>query len=129
MSFADRAETGRLLGKHLIASRAEQPLVIGIPRGGIPVAAEVTRALGAPLDVIVVGKLRASTEPELVMGTVGESGARLLNHGVVHALAVPHDQIDVIAARRTWRTGPGRSVATVPLSTWPGAPCSLWTMA
>lgn len=99
MRFADRAEAGRLLGERLSAWRAEQPLVIGIPRGGIPVAAEVARALAAPLDVIVVGKLRAPAEPELVMGAVGEGGARLLNHGVVHTLAVPLDQIDAIAAR------------------------------
>ena len=103
MRFADRAQAGRLLGERLIAWRAEHPLVIGIPRGGVPVAAEVARALGAPLDVIVVGRLRAPAEPELVMGAVSEGGVRLVNHGVVHALAAPHDQIDAIAAREEAR--------------------------
>jgi len=63
--------------------RDEDVVVLGLPRGGMPVAAEVARVLAAPLDVIVVRKLGMPSQPELAMGAVGEGGALVVNHRVV----------------------------------------------
>ncbi|HUJ64793.1 MAG TPA: phosphoribosyltransferase family protein, partial [Acidimicrobiales bacterium] len=68
MPFVDRREAGRRLAERLIFLRGEDAVVLGLPRGGVPVAFEVARALGAPLDVILVRKLGVPFQPELAMG-------------------------------------------------------------
>ena len=78
MSFANRADAGRCLGARLQHLRSESVVVLGLPRGGVPVAFEVARALNAPLDVIVVRKLGVPYMPELGMGAIGERGVRLI---------------------------------------------------
>ena len=64
-------------------SHAPDPVVLGLPRGGVPVAAPVAVALGAPLDVLVVRKLGVPGQPELAMGAIGEQGARVLNDDII----------------------------------------------
>jgi len=76
MVFADRADAGRRLAAMLAYLGDEPVVVLGLPRGGVPVAFEVCRALGAPLDVILVRKLGVPFQPELGMGAVGEDGVR-----------------------------------------------------
>ncbi|HET6811750.1 MAG TPA: phosphoribosyltransferase family protein [Acidimicrobiales bacterium] len=89
MSFADRVQAGRQLAARLEHLRDRRPVVVGLPRGGVPVAAEVARALDAPLDVILVRKLGVPFQPELAMGAVGEDGVTVVNHEVVDAARVP----------------------------------------
>ena len=99
MVFADRADAGRRLAARLGHLRGEPVVVLGLPRGGVPVAFEVARVLGAPLDVIVVRKLGVPFQPELGMGAVGEDGVRVINPGVVHASGVPEDELAAVQAR------------------------------
>ena len=79
MVFADRDDAGRRLAARLGHLRGEPVVVLGLPRGGVPVALEVARAFGAPLDVIVVRKLGVPVQPELAMGAVGEDGVLVIN--------------------------------------------------
>lgn len=72
--YADRADAGRRLAESLTAYRSRDVLVLGLPRGGVPVAFEVAKALGAPLDVLVVRKLGVPSQPELAFGAIGEAG-------------------------------------------------------
>jgi putative phosphoribosyl transferase len=81
--FADRVAAGRALAGALEHLRAAEPVVLGLPRGGVPVAAEVARALGAPLDAVVVRKLGLPSQPELAMGAVGEDGVVVRNTAVI----------------------------------------------
>ena len=85
--FRDRREAGRLLAEKL-ATYANRPdvLVLALPRGGVPVAYEVARALGAPLDVFVVRKLGVPGYEELAMGAVATGGVRVLNEQLVERL-------------------------------------------
>ena len=98
--FRDRNEAGRLLAKRLTAY-ANRPdvLVLALPRGGVPVAYEVARALGAPLDVFVVRKLGIPGYEELAMGAVATGGVRVLNDEIVRRLRIPEYIIDAVAAR------------------------------
>lgn len=82
MMFADRADAGRALAQRLAGTFGSNVVVLGLPRGGVVVAAEVARALGAPLDVIVVRKLGVPWQPELAMGAIGEDGVRVLEPSV-----------------------------------------------
>jgi putative phosphoribosyl transferase len=86
--FVDRVDAGRRLAERLRHLRGEDVVVLGLPRGGVPVAAEVARALGAPLDVIVVRKLGVPSRPELAMGAVGEDGVLVVNQRVVRGVPV-----------------------------------------
>jgi putative phosphoribosyl transferase len=79
MAFADRSEAGRRLAASLAEFADQEVVVLGLPRGGVVVAAEVADALGAPLDVIVVRKLGFPSQPELAMGAIGEGGAKVIN--------------------------------------------------
>ena len=88
MRFVDRVDAGRRLAERLRHLRGEDVVVLGLPRGGVPVAAEVARALGAPLDVIVVRKLGVPSRPELAMGAVGEDGVLVVNQRVVCGVPV-----------------------------------------
>lgn len=77
----------------------EHPVVVGLPRGGVPVAFEVARALDAPLDVIIVRKLGLPAQPELGMGAIGEDGTRVLNRRVLDATRVTDRELAVVEAR------------------------------
>src|SRR5882757_239081 len=98
--FRDRREAGRVLAEKL-AAYANRPdvLVLALPRGGVPVAYEVARALGAPLDVFVVRKLGVPGYEELAMGAVATGGVRVLNDQLVERLGIPEPMIDAVAAR------------------------------
>src|SRR6195256_3657290 len=98
--FRDRREAGHLLAAKLSAY-ANRPdvIVLALPRGGVPVAYEVARALGAPLDVFVVRKLGVPGYEELAMGAVATGGVRVLNDQLVNRLGIPDHLIDAVAAR------------------------------
>jgi putative phosphoribosyl transferase len=97
--FADRADAGRQLAGRLQHLRAEPVVVLGLPRGGVPVAAEVAMALTAPLDVIVVRKLGVPTQPELGMGAIGESGVRVTDPGIMQTAGVQDEELAAVQAR------------------------------
>lgn len=98
--YRDRREAGRRLAAGLAAYRGRTDvLVLGIPRGGVPVAYELARALGAPLDVIVVRKLGVPFQPELAMGAIASGGIRVLNVDVVEELGYPDSVIEAVAER------------------------------
>ena len=88
VAFRDRVDAGQRLAERMRHLRGEDAVVLGLPRGGVVVAAEVARVLDAPLDVIVVRKLGVPFQPELAMGAVGESGAVVVNERVVRAAHV-----------------------------------------
>jgi putative phosphoribosyl transferase len=129
MQFLDRRDAGRQLAAKL-AGFARDPgvLVLGLPRGGVPVAFEVARALHAPLDVFVVRKLGVPGQRELAMGAIASGGLRVLNKGVIEALGISPAAVKSVAERellemerqqRTYRgNGPlpelsGRSIIIV----------------
>ncbi|MGW9026123.1 phosphoribosyltransferase family protein [Streptomyces sp. NPDC055722] len=93
MFFMDRRDAGRQLAVQLEHFRGEDVVVLGLPRGGVPVAAEVARALGAPLDVCLVRKLGVPFQPELGMGAIGEDGVRVINDDVVRTARVTADEL------------------------------------
>jgi putative phosphoribosyl transferase len=97
--FRNRRDAGRQLAARLEPLRDEEPVVVGLPRGGVPVAAEVAAALGAPLDVIVVRKLGVPFQPELGMGAIGEDGVRVLNDDVIRIARVSDDEIAEVERR------------------------------
>jgi putative phosphoribosyl transferase len=98
--FADRRDAGRLLAERLghYAGRSDL-LVLGLPRGGIPVAFEVAQALRAPLDVFLVRKLGLPGHEELAMGAIASGNVRVLNPDVVDIFSVPESLIDQVASR------------------------------
>jgi predicted phosphoribosyltransferase len=98
--FRDRREAGRFLAAQLTAY-ANRPdvLVLALPRGGVPVAAEVARALEAPLDVFVVRKLGVPGHEEFALGAIATGGVRVLNEDAVRALHIPDRVIEAIAAK------------------------------
>ncbi len=100
--FKDRKQAGKRLAAALLKYKAENPLVLGIPRGGVPVAYEVAMALDAPLDIVVVRKLGAPGQPELGIGAVvdGDHPQGVLNEEVMAALAVSQDYLDREVARQ-----------------------------
>ncbi|TSE01866.1 phosphoribosyltransferase [Skermania sp. ID1734] len=113
MLYADRAEAGRALAKSLDHLRATNPLVLALPRGGLPVAAEVHSALGGDLDIVLVRKLGVPWQPELAMGAIGEGGARVLNNDIVRHTRVSdtelarteaHERLELERRARLWRS-------------------------
>jgi len=96
--FRDRRDAGRLLAAKL-GTYANRPdvLVLALPRGGVPVAAQVSRALGAPLDVFLVRKLGIPGHEELAMGAIATGGVRVLNDEIIRALSIPDRVIDAVA--------------------------------
>ena len=100
--FRDREEAGRLLGASLAGQAGEGTLVVGLPRGGVPVASEVARVLGAPLDVFVVRKLGVPFQPELAMGAIASGGVLVRNEPVLGMLP-DADQALELARRREQR--------------------------
>ncbi|MFO7592355.1 MAG: phosphoribosyltransferase family protein [Acidimicrobiia bacterium] len=97
--FRDRREAGRRLAGALAAYAGPDVVVLGLPRGGVPVAAEVADALGAPLDVIVVRKLGVPSQPELGMGAIGEDGVRVLDLEMVRRAGVTPSAVEVVEHR------------------------------
>jgi putative phosphoribosyl transferase len=99
-AFRDRTEAGQLLAQQLstYAGRSDVT-VLALPRGGVPVAYEVSRALGVPLDVFVVRKLGVPGHEELAMGAIASGGVCVLNEDVVEALRIPPRVIKTVAAR------------------------------
>ncbi len=96
MSFHDRAEAGRRLAGQLERFRADAPVILGLPRGGVPVAAEVARVMRAPLDVMVVRKLGVPWHPELGFGAIGEGGVTLLNRDLIDEADVTPEEIRTV---------------------------------
>ena len=107
VEFADRADAGRLLAERLEYLRGQDVVVLGLPRGGVPVAFEVAQALDAPLDVIVVRKLGTPIQPELAMGAIGEGGVRVLNDEVLDQTYVTEEQLRTLAAPARRRSAQG----------------------
>ncbi|MGR6967907.1 phosphoribosyltransferase family protein [Geodermatophilus sp. URMC 61] len=99
MPFQDRRDAGQQLGRRMASLAGRDVVVLGLPRGGVPVAAEVARALGAPLDVVLVRKLGLPRRPELAMGAVGEDGVIVLNEDVLHAGRVDEATLDDVVRR------------------------------
>ena len=98
--FRDRAEAGRALGRRLQEQRFDDPVILGLPRGGVVVAAEVAAVLAAPLDVLVARKLGVPRQPELAFGAVAP-GIVALRDDVVAAAGITDAQIDDAAARES----------------------------
>lgn len=99
MAFDDRTDAGRQLAARLQHLRGQQVVVLGLPRGGVPVAREAARALGAPLDVMVVRKLGVPFQPELGMGAVGEDGVRIINRDVLAYAGISPDELGLVEQR------------------------------
>lgn len=117
--FRDRRHAGNLLADRLAPLRGQVDLVLGLPRGGVPVAAEVADRLGCPLDVILVRKLGVPYQPELAMGAIGEGDVRIINDHVVRLCGVAPAEIARVeeAERltleergRRYRRGPRREL-------------------
>ena len=118
MPFIDRADAGRRLAQRLQYLRTTPVVVLGLPRGGVPVAYEVAMALAAPLDVIVVRKLGVPYEPELGVGAIGEDGVRVINEEVMRlagtsaaqlADAEARERIELERRARLFRSGRART--------------------
>lgn len=98
--FRDRTEAGQFLATKLESySNRPDVLVLALPRGGVPVGAEVARRLNVPLDVFVVRKLGLPGHPELAMGAIATGGVRVLNGDVIDSLRIPESVIDAVAAQ------------------------------
>ncbi len=92
--YADRADAGRFLAQRLVPYAVERPVVAGLPRGGVIVAAEIARALKCDLDIILAGKLRAPFNPELAIGGITEDGAVYINEGEIKGLHINEAYIE-----------------------------------
>lgn len=99
--FSDRADAGRRLGHELLSLAPEDPVVVALPRGGVPVAEEVAGALGAPLELFAVRKLGAPHNPEYGIGAVAEDGTRVIDAEAVEVLGINGGELDAIVARET----------------------------
>ena len=100
--FADRQDAGRQLAAQLIRFREDNPVILALPRGGVPVALEVARSLEAPLDLVFVRKIGAPLQPELAVGAVadGDSPVTVLNQHIVDALGIPQSFLDEESAAK-----------------------------
>lgn len=99
--FKDRLDAGRQLASALdtYANRGDVT-VLGLPRGGVPVAAQVAAVLNAPLDVMVVRKLGVPGQAELAMGAIAEGGAQVRHIGLIHQIGLPSEDVDAVAAQQ-----------------------------
>lgn len=93
MRFRDRTDAGTQLAERLSSEGIEDPLVLALPRGGVPVAFEVARRLDAPLDVFVARKIGAPSQPELGIGAIAEGGSMVLTQHLVDALRIPDERL------------------------------------
>jgi len=98
-AFADRRDAGRRLAALLERFRAERPVVVGMPRGGVPVAAEVAKALGAPLDVALVRKIGAPRNPEFAIGAAAEGGVNFIDQRTARALGLTEQDVKALLDR------------------------------
>src|SRR5438046_4007367 len=100
-TFRDRDDAGRQLGRAVAErlGKRDDVIVLGLPRGGVPVAWHVAQALSAPLDVFIVRKLGVPGHEELAMGAIASGGVRVLNRDVLDYIPVPQRMIDAVAAR------------------------------
>ncbi len=98
--FRDRVQAGELLAERLEAYRGRQTVVLGIPRGGVPVAAAVALRLDAELDIIVARKLGAPQQPELALGAVTATGDRYLNQPILEELHVPEAYLERVTTEQ-----------------------------
>lgn len=104
--FRNRAQAGKLLAKQLAAGRrGADAIVLGLPRGGVPVAFAIAMALDLELDVLLVRKLGLPGQPEYAMGAVGSGGVQVLQPGVPGLMGVTREQVDAIAARELAEIG------------------------
>jgi putative phosphoribosyl transferase len=101
MMFADRHDAGRQLAERLAELGLGEPIVLALPRGGVPVAAEVAHRLAAPLDVLLVRKIGCPWQPELGLGAIAEGGIRTLNTRLIAEAGVDEAQIEAIISRET----------------------------
>jgi len=99
LPFRDRRDAGEQLAERLTHLESQHPLILGLPRGGVPVAALVAARLHAPLDILVVRKLGVPFQPELAMGAVGEEGARVLESNVIRQVGITAEQIATVEAK------------------------------
>ncbi|MBD0708298.1 MULTISPECIES: phosphoribosyltransferase family protein [unclassified Streptomyces] len=99
MFFGNRTDAGRQLADRLGHLKGQDVVVLGLPRGGVPVAAEVADALDAPLDICLVRKLGVPRQPELAMGALGEGGVRVLNERVLRDAGVPEHDLAAVERR------------------------------
>src|SRR6266487_4747573 len=104
--YRDRIEAGRILATMLTAyANRNDVLVLALPRGGVPIAFEVAKALHVPLDIFVVRKLGVPGHEELAMGAIATGGVRVLNEDVVNFLQIPLTVIDAVAAQEQQELG------------------------
>jgi putative phosphoribosyl transferase len=101
MLFEDRGDAGRQLAERLARYADERPVVFALPRGGVPVGAEVSRSLDAPLEVVVSRKLGAPDQPEFGIGAVAPGGVRVINERAVRALGIEEEYLDWVSARES----------------------------
>ena len=99
MRFMNRSHAGRKLAGLLGHLREEPAVILGLPRGGVPVGFEVARELSAPLEVLLVRKLGVPVQPELAMGAIGEGGIRIIDEDRVKRLRIRPDQIERVEQR------------------------------
>jgi putative phosphoribosyl transferase len=100
--FHNRNDAGRVLaGKLMEYANRPDVLVVALPRGGVPVGYEVSRALNVPLDVMIVRKLGVPGNEELAMGAIASGGVRVLNRSVIESLHIPPDSIELVEKRET----------------------------
>jgi len=102
LPFPDRLQAGRLLAAELRSYRGrDDVLVLGLPRGGVPVACEVAEALGAEVDLMIVRKLGTPGQEELAMGAIASGGIRVLNAVIIASLGISERAIEQVAARES----------------------------
>src|SRR5271170_5249446 len=99
MEFLDRRDAGRRLAATLGPLAAERPVVVALPRGGVPVAFEVARALGAPLEILAVRKLGAPRNPELAVGAIAEDGTAIVDAVSARRAGMSRDGLDATIQR------------------------------
>lgn len=98
--FPDRHEAGKLLAKRLTNyANCNDLLVLGLPRGGVPVAYEIAKQLNAPLDICLVRKIGVPDHEELAMGAIASGGIRVLNYDVLNSLGIDHQIVDEVTAK------------------------------
>jgi len=118
--FDDRRDAGRRLAAHLLYVAAQRPVVVGLPRGGVPVAAELARELGAPLQTLVVRKLGAPGNRELAVGAIAEDGTVVLDPRIATSSGMTQATLERALSRearelgrRVWRYREARSADEV----------------
>jgi putative phosphoribosyl transferase len=99
--FLDRADAGRKLAEALERFRGDDPLVLALPRGGVPVAYEVAAALDAPLDVLLVRKLGAPFQPEYGIGAIAENGVHVIRREDVELIGISDAELERLVTQET----------------------------